>query len=169
MQFVWCTEIREAFVIANSNTRMFTVFLSEKKLFNITKVHKRKGFCYLKNFFEVLTGQCYLNYLQFVTFILNCSPTHTALINITFSGLGYRAVVRLKQTWEKVPARSIRLFEELQALMDPSRNMSKYRTLLSEAVHMPPVIPYIPVVKKDLTFLHLGKLALKIHTIQSAS
>ena len=74
-----------------------------------------------------------------------------------FSGLGYRAVSRLKQTWEKVPTKSVRLLKELQALMDPSRNMSKYRTLLNDYIHQPPVIPYIPVVKKDLTFLHLGK------------
>ena len=67
----------------------------------------------------------------------------------------------MKQTWEKVSLRSVRLFQELQALMDPSRNMSKYRTLLNEAVQLPPVIPYIPVVKKDLTFLHLGTLHLK--------
>nr|XP_009858872.1 rap guanine nucleotide exchange factor 2-like [Ciona intestinalis] len=80
-------------------------------------------------------------------------------LNSTFaliSGLGYRAVSRMKQTWEKVPAKSNRLFEELQALMDPSRNMSKYRTLLNEMVSQPPVIPYIPVIKKDLTFLDLG-------------
>lgn len=75
-----------------------------------------------------------------------------------FSGLGYRAVSRLKSTWEKAPAKSVRMFEELQSLMDPSRNMSKYRTLLNEQITQPPVIPYIPVVKKDLTFLHLGKL-----------
>ncbi|CAK8678970.1 unnamed protein product [Clavelina lepadiformis] len=80
-------------------------------------------------------------------------------LNSTFaliSGLGYRAVSRMKQSWERVPAKSNRLFEELQALMDPSRNMSKYRTLLNEYVSQPPVIPYVPVVKKDLTFLHLG-------------
>nr|CAB3265438.1 rap guanine nucleotide exchange factor 2-like [Phallusia mammillata] len=80
-------------------------------------------------------------------------------LNSTFalvSGLGYRAVSRMKQTWEKVPAKSTRLFEELQALMDPSRNMSKYRTLLNDYISQPPVIPYIPVVKKDLYFLHLG-------------
>ena len=77
-------------------------------------------------------------------------------ICLLHSGLGYRAVAKQKQAWEKVPAKSVRLFEELQALMDPSRNMSKYRTLLNEASHLPPVIPYIPVVKKDLTFLHLG-------------
>lgn len=62
----------------------------------------------------------------------------------------------MKQTWDKVPTKSYRMFDELQALMDPSRNMSKYRTLYNELVNQPPVIPYIPVVKKDLTFLDLG-------------
>lgn len=72
------------------------------------------------------------------------------------SGLGYRAVSRMKMSWEKVPAKCQRTFDDLQALMDPSRNMSKYRTLLNDMMTQPPVIPYIPVVKKDLTFLHLG-------------
>ncbi|XP_039273459.2 rap guanine nucleotide exchange factor 6-like isoform X6 [Styela clava] len=80
-------------------------------------------------------------------------------LNSTFaiiSGLGYRAVSRMKASWEKVPAKVQRTFDDLQSLMDPSRNMSKYRTLLNELAAQPPALPYIPVVKKDLTFLHLG-------------
>jgi len=80
-------------------------------------------------------------------------------LNSTFaiaSGLMYRAVSRMKQSWEKLSQKTQRNFKELEALMDPSRNMSKYRTLLAECMHNPPLIPYIPIMKKDLTFLHLG-------------
>lgn len=72
------------------------------------------------------------------------------------SGLGHGAVSRLRQSWDKVPAKYMKLYEEMQSLMDPSRNMSKYRNLLSAHVAHPPVIPFFPLVKKDLTFIHYG-------------
>ncbi|XP_023318481.1 rap guanine nucleotide exchange factor 2-like isoform X13 [Trichogramma pretiosum] len=73
------------------------------------------------------------------------------------SGLGHGAVSRLRSSWEKLPSKYQRLFSDLQELMDPSRNMSKYRQLVaSEQTQPAPIIPFYPVVKKDLTFIHLG-------------
>ncbi|KAG8224992.1 hypothetical protein J437_LFUL006003 [Ladona fulva] len=72
------------------------------------------------------------------------------------SGLGHMAVSRLRMTWEKLPSKYLRLFSDLQDLMDPSRNMSKYRQLVSSEQSQPPIIPFYPVVKKDLTFIDLG-------------
>ncbi|GAB0092081.1 rap guanine nucleotide exchange factor 2 [Sergentomyia squamirostris] len=73
------------------------------------------------------------------------------------SGLGHAAVSRLRATWDKLPSKYQKLFNDLQELMDPSRNMSKYRQLIStELVTQHPIIPFYPVVKKDLTFIHLG-------------
>ncbi|XP_064621148.1 rap guanine nucleotide exchange factor 6-like isoform X4 [Lineus longissimus] len=72
------------------------------------------------------------------------------------SGLGHGSVCRLRQTWDKVPNKYIKMFEDLQDLMDPSRNMSKYRNLIHNEHLHPPMIPFFPVVKKDLTFIHLG-------------
>lgn len=72
------------------------------------------------------------------------------------SGLGHGAVSRLRQSWDKLPGKYQRVFSELQQLMDPSRNMSKYRQLVSAEQTQPPIIPFYPVVKKDLTFIHLG-------------
>lgn len=73
------------------------------------------------------------------------------------SGLGHAAVSRLRLTWEKLPSKYQKLFTDLQDLMDPSRNMSKYRQLISaELLAQHPIIPFYPVVKKDLTFIHLG-------------
>lgn len=71
-------------------------------------------------------------------------------------GLGYGAVSRLRSTWDKLPNKYCKMFEDLQTLMDPSRNMSKYRTLIGSELCQPPIIPFFPVVKKDLTFIHLG-------------
>ncbi|KAK9885869.1 hypothetical protein WA026_013744 [Henosepilachna vigintioctopunctata] len=72
------------------------------------------------------------------------------------SGLGHGAVSRLKQCWEKLPNKYQRIFHDLQQLMDPSRNMSKYRQMVCTEQSHPPIIPFYPVVKKDLTFIHLG-------------
>ncbi|XP_065171530.1 rap guanine nucleotide exchange factor 6-like isoform X3 [Atheta coriaria] len=72
------------------------------------------------------------------------------------SGLGHGAVSRLRQSWDKLPTKYQRIFSELQQLMDPSRNMSKYRQLVNSEQNQPPIIPFYPVVKKDLTFIHLG-------------
>lgn len=73
------------------------------------------------------------------------------------SGLGHAAVTRLRQSWEKLPTKYQKLFFDLQELMDPSRNMSKYRQLVAtELLGQHPIIPFYPVVKKDLTFIHLG-------------
>ncbi|XP_063217155.1 rap guanine nucleotide exchange factor 6-like [Bacillus rossius redtenbacheri] len=72
------------------------------------------------------------------------------------SGLGHGAVSRLRLSWEKLPTKYQKLFSDLQDLMDPSRNMSKYRQLVSSEQSQPPIIPFYPIVKKDLTFIHLG-------------
>lgn len=73
------------------------------------------------------------------------------------SGLGHTSVSRLRLTWEKLPSKYQKLFNDLQDLMDPSRNMSKYRQMVScEMQAKRSLIPFYPVVKKDLTFIHLG-------------
>ena len=54
------------------------------------------------------------------------------------------------------PFSNRRAFAEMQQLMDPSRNMSRYRNLVNGEEVQPPIIPFYPVVKKDLTFIHLA-------------
>lgn len=56
------------------------------------------------------------------------------------SGLGHGAVSRLRQSWDKLPGKYQRAFSELQQLMDPSRNMSKYRQLVSAEQTQPPIV-----------------------------
>lgn len=72
------------------------------------------------------------------------------------SGLGHRAVDRLKSTWDKVPSKYIRAFHEMQRLMDPTRNMSRYRVLVYGKAACMPLLPFFPVIKKDLMFMYLG-------------
>ena len=73
------------------------------------------------------------------------------------SGLNLAPVARLRTTWEKLPNKYEKLFQDLQDLFDPSRNMAKYRNVLNSQNLQPPIIPLVPVIKKDLTFLHEGK------------
>ncbi|CAF1169998.1 unnamed protein product [Adineta steineri] len=72
------------------------------------------------------------------------------------TGLDHKAVQRLQQTWERVPDKYKKLFDELKSLLDVSRNMSVYRNLLKNELVAPPIIPMFPVCMKDLTFIHLG-------------
>lgn len=65
-------------------------------------------------------------------------------------------MARLRSSWEKLPSKYEKLFGDLQDVFDPSRNMAKYRNILSSQSMQPPIIPLFPVVKKDLTFLHEG-------------
>lgn len=76
---------------------------------------------------------------------------------VVFSGLNLASVARLRSTWEKLPSKYEKLFRDLQDIFDPSRNMAKYRNILSSQSVQPPIIPLFPVVKKDLTFLHEGQ------------
>ncbi|XP_006899120.1 PREDICTED: rap guanine nucleotide exchange factor 6 isoform X2 [Elephantulus edwardii] len=72
------------------------------------------------------------------------------------SGLNLASVARLRGTWEKLPNKYEKHLQDLQDLFDPSRNMAKYRNILSSQSMQPPIIPLFPVVKKDMTFLHEG-------------
>uniref|UniRef100_A0A8D2BMJ4 Rap guanine nucleotide exchange factor 6 n=1 Tax=Sus scrofa TaxID=9823 RepID=A0A8D2BMJ4_PIG len=77
-------------------------------------------------------------------------------IQLNGSGLNLASVARLRGTWEKLPSKYEKHLQDLQDLFDPSRNMAKYRNILSSQSMQPPIIPLFPVVKKDMTFLHEG-------------
>uniref|UniRef100_A0A8C3GA37 Rap guanine nucleotide exchange factor 4 n=1 Tax=Cyclopterus lumpus TaxID=8103 RepID=A0A8C3GA37_CYCLU len=69
-------------------------------------------------------------------------------------GLSNPAVCRLSQTWEKLPSKFKRFYGEFENLMDPSRNHRAYR--LTVAKLEPPIIPFMPLLIKDITFTHEG-------------
>lgn len=72
------------------------------------------------------------------------------------SGLNHPAVLRLKQTWERVPDKYSKFLSDLNNIMDPSRNFSRYRNLIKSDTVKPPLIPVYPMVSKDLTFIDIG-------------
>uniref|UniRef100_A0A3B4VGG6 Rap guanine nucleotide exchange factor 4 n=1 Tax=Seriola dumerili TaxID=41447 RepID=A0A3B4VGG6_SERDU len=69
-------------------------------------------------------------------------------------GLSNPAVSRLSQTWEKLPSKFKKFYSEFENLMDPSRNHRAYR--LTVAKLEPPIIPFMPLLIKDMTFTHDG-------------
>ncbi|KAM7017391.1 rap guanine nucleotide exchange factor 4 isoform 4-T4 [Passerculus sandwichensis] len=69
-------------------------------------------------------------------------------------GLSNVAVSRLSLTWEKLPSKFKKIYAEFESLMDPSRNHRAYR--LTVAKLDPPIIPFMPLLIKDMTFTHEG-------------
>ncbi|KAG8222436.1 hypothetical protein J437_LFUL008434, partial [Ladona fulva] len=69
-------------------------------------------------------------------------------------GLSNMAVSRLSLTWEKIPSKFRKMFTEFEALIDPSRNHRAYRLSVGKLV--PPIVPFMPLLLKDMTFTHEG-------------
>uniref|UniRef100_A0A3B5KSU2 Uncharacterized protein n=1 Tax=Xiphophorus couchianus TaxID=32473 RepID=A0A3B5KSU2_9TELE len=69
-------------------------------------------------------------------------------------GLNAGAVSRLSQTWEKIPGKFKKLFSELETVTDPSLNHKAYRDSFKKMKS--PKIPFLPLLLKDITFIHEG-------------
>ncbi|XP_008430691.1 rap guanine nucleotide exchange factor 5-like [Poecilia reticulata] len=69
-------------------------------------------------------------------------------------GLNAGAVSRLSQTWEKIPGKFKKLFSELEMVTDPSLNHKAYRDSFKKMKS--PKIPFLPLLLKDITFIHEG-------------
>ncbi|CCG84890.1 protein of unknown function [Taphrina deformans PYCC 5710] len=82
--------------------------------------------------------------------VLNNFSTLTAII----SGLNSAPIHRLRRTWDLLNARVAMSAEDLNRLMNSSKNFSQYR----EALHstMPACVPFLGVYLTDLTFIEDG-------------
>ncbi|XP_069021440.1 rap guanine nucleotide exchange factor-like 1 [Embiotoca jacksoni] len=67
-------------------------------------------------------------------------------------GLDNPAISRLRLTWEGLPGKFRKQFQQFEGIADPSRNHKSYRDLITSL--RPPLIPFTPLLLKDLTFLH---------------
>lgn len=104
----------------------------------IKLARKLTAFLFICNFFKI--GDNFYIHL-FCIFAGHCKECKN--FNSLFaviSGLGHISVNRLRQTWEKLPTKYGKLFSDLQELMDPSRNMSKYRQLVASVQTTPPMV-----------------------------
>ncbi|XP_029450970.1 rap guanine nucleotide exchange factor 3 isoform X2 [Rhinatrema bivittatum] len=78
-------------------------------------------------------------------------------------GLSNTAVSRLGRTWERLPHKNRKLYSSFESLMDPSWNHRAYRLAIAKL--NPPFIPFIPLLLKDLTFIHQGNRTVVEHLI----
>ncbi|XP_008114635.2 rap guanine nucleotide exchange factor 3 isoform X1 [Anolis carolinensis] len=69
-------------------------------------------------------------------------------------GLSHSAVSRLSKTWEKLPHKTRKLFNTMERMLDPSWNHRIYRLAMAKLT--PPMIPFMPLLLKDMTFIHEG-------------
>ncbi|XP_033927315.1 rap guanine nucleotide exchange factor 3 isoform X2 [Melopsittacus undulatus] len=69
-------------------------------------------------------------------------------------GVSHTAVSRLARTWERLPHKIRKLHSVLERMLDPSWNHRVYR--LAVAKLSPPIIPFVPLLLKDMTFIHEG-------------
>ena len=96
-----------------------------------------------------------MNVLLFIEYLIYFGNYNSTLA--VLSGVTYHAVTRLRGTLEKLPASYLRLIDELQAFTNPARNMQRYRQILNErASRGLPLIPIVPIIRKDLTSIHLA-------------
>ncbi|XP_074468856.1 rap guanine nucleotide exchange factor 5 isoform X2 [Sebastes fasciatus] len=92
---------------------------------------------------------------KFIKIAAHCKAQRN--LNSAFAiimGLNTAAVSRLNQTWEKCPGKFKKIFSELELITDPSLNHKAYREAFKKM--KPPKIPFMPLLLKDITFIHEG-------------
>ncbi|XP_061102416.1 rap guanine nucleotide exchange factor 2-like isoform X1 [Conger conger] len=173
LQLLQLSTVEVATQLSMRNFELFCGIEPTEYIDDLFKLKSRTGNANLKKFEEVINQETFWvaseivreqNQLKrmkivkhFVKIALHCRECKN--FNSMFaiiSGLNLAPVSRLRGTWEKLPSKYEKLFQDLQDLFDPSRNMAKYRNVLNNQNLQPPIIPLFPVIKKDLTFLHEG-------------
>lgn len=81
---------------------------------------------------------------------LNNFSTLTAII----SGLNSAPIHRLKRTWEMANAKTMTTLEQLNKVMQSTKNFSEYREMIHGV--NPPCVPFLGVYLTDLTFIEDG-------------
>lgn len=71
-----------------------------------------------------------------------------------YSGLNNASLNRLRRTWDAVNQRHLQLFDNMRAILAPTKNFSKYRETLRKL--QPPCVPFLGVYLTDLTFIEDG-------------
>jgi len=71
------------------------------------------------------------------------------------SGLYNSSVRRLKRTWALLSSKTQARLEKLEDIMSPTQNFLKLRDLIKVAEDKP-LIPYLPLVLRDITFMNDG-------------
>ncbi|KAM4609458.1 rap guanine nucleotide exchange factor 4 [Polymixia lowei] len=147
-ELIYHTFGRQNFKKTTANLDLFLRRFNEIQLWVITEVclcaQLSKRVQLLKKFIKI-AAHCkdYKNLNSFFAIIM---------------GMSNPAVSRLSQTWEKLPSKFKKFYGEFENLMDPSRNHRAYRLMVAKLD--PPIIPFMPLLIKDMTFTHEGNKTL---------
>uniref|UniRef100_A0A9J8CXH9 Rap guanine nucleotide exchange factor 4 n=1 Tax=Cyprinus carpio carpio TaxID=630221 RepID=A0A9J8CXH9_CYPCA len=143
-ELVYHTFGRQAYRRSTANLELFLKRFNQVQLWVVTEVclcgTLSKRVQLLKKFIKI-AAHCreFKNLNSFFAIIMGmCNP----------------AVSRLSQTWEKLPSKFKKFYSEFESFLDPSRNHRAYR--LTVAKMEPPIIPFMPLLIKDMTFTHEG-------------
>ncbi|KAG5261559.1 hypothetical protein AALO_G00285660 [Alosa alosa] len=143
-EFVYHTFGRQAYRRSTANLDLFLRRFNQLQFWVVTEVclcgQLSKRVQLLKKFIKI-AAHCreFRNLNSFFAIIM---------------GMSNPAVSRLTQTWEKLPSKFKKFYAEFESLLDPSRNHRSYR--LTVAKMEPPIIPFTPLLLKDMTFTHEG-------------
>ncbi|ODQ68407.1 ras GEF [Nadsonia fulvescens var. elongata DSM 6958] len=121
--------------IQNSNQ------LTDWVAFMILKQQDAKKRVYAIKYFVVVAENCRKN---------NNFSSMTSIISALYSS----TIHRLNRTWEQVPAKTMLILENMNKLMNSTRNFNEYRDVLR--LTPPPVVPFFGVYLADLTFVKDG-------------
>lgn len=143
-EFIYHVFGRHNFNDITSNLDLFRRHFNELQFWVITEVLLEKSLSrrvsILKKFIKI-AGYCkeYKNLNAFFAIII---------------GLSNVAVSRLTQSWARLHSKLKRIFTQYESLIDSSRNYRRYRMILSKFT--PPLIPFVPLLVKDLSVVHEG-------------
>ncbi|KAI9017327.1 ras guanine nucleotide exchange factor domain-containing protein [Gaertneriomyces semiglobifer] len=122
----------------------FTDRFDKESYWTVTEILRQKDFKkrvnLLRKFIQTAKASEQLNnfFTMFAIITALCKPV----------------VQRLKKTWEALPEKVKKAWVECEKMVDPSRNMKNYRDLAAHA--RPPIVPFLPIYVKDLTFMNDG-------------
>lgn len=70
------------------------------------------------------------------------------------SGLNNFSIQRLRKAWEMLAVKTREVFDKLERVMAPQKNFHRYRLELEKRA--PPLIPYMAMYLRDITFIYDG-------------
>lgn len=143
-ELVYCVLGRHNFKQVTANLNVFLRHFNEIQYWVVTQICLTTS---LSKRVQILR--------KFIKIAAHCKELQN--LNAFFAiimGLSNMAVARLTQTWEKLPSKLKRTFSQFESQIDPSRNHRRYRIFISKME--PPIIPFMPLLIKDMTFAHEG-------------